>query len=1097
MPETLNEWLAAVAAKSATLSERMAGAAEPVVSAESAEQAAARRAEWRRIVARGEEAGFVRRLAWDGWDDAAVAPLLGEVRAPAAGGPLPAWAEFLREALEAGLADADCAWIEDAARRPAGYDPKAPLAFEEMFVPFLAVARRRVEAGARAAAVLLAPAAWAALERHLLAHLTRRAERALFLEFSIEREAAKFVAQMHGGEAPAAAAGGRSHYAAFVRRLYAERRVLEVLLEYSVLARHLGTLLQFWVEAVVEFLGHLQADLPFLRGSFFDGREPGGVIALQPFLSDRHFQGRGVMILQFADGSRIVYKPKTLSAESSYYRLLDWFNRHGAPLPFKLLHVADRGTHGWVEHVAHLPCADEEGVRRYYRRSGIFLGLIYALEATDAHLENIIACGEHPVLIDLETLMHGRPRPDAGQVDGAHELANRQMQDSVLRTSFLPRWEFGPNGESYDISALGGGAGMVTPFLASAWRDINTDAMSMTQEPIKTQGDSNLPLLRGEAVGYVAYRAELLDGFEEMYRYLMARRGELLAPDGPIEQGGLEHQRLRFLLRHTKIYFSLLKNSAHPNHLRDGAAAAIHFDVLARAFLGSEQPPLAWPVVARETVEMMRLDVPYFFTYAGSRDLHLGSGAIIPGYFLESGYAAMRRRLETLDHEDLDRQILYIKSALYAREALSHQAGVQSSAREAAPVPENVPPLTPGDCRDLAVEIGRELARRAIRSDSSRSVTWVSFEFIEQARRYELLPMGYRLYEGITGVALFLGALAAETGDDDFRYLAEAALFSVRRALREAPGKITEEIGIGAGMGLGSMAYALVRVAGYLGQPELLDDARRAVAQINPETVARDRRHDLLFGASGAILALLAAPELEAEPAWRARIVTCAEHLLAARVPTASGHRSWPTGEGAAALTGFSHGAAGVAYALARAAAVTGREDFLAAAREGVAYENSQYVAGEGNWLDHRQLPAGGPGMPLCSWCHGAPGILLGRAAGLTALDGPEIRADLDRAAATTRQRPLEYLDQLCCGNLGRAEILATAGRLAGRPEWAGHGRQISARIAARARQTEGFGVNWRGGPFHAGFFQGVSGIGYHYLQLAAPERHRCVLAWQ
>ena len=1095
--ESLNAWLAGVAARAAGLAERRAGAAEPVRSEESDRLAQERLDLWLKLVGRGDAKLLDRRLAWEGLDRTTAATWLGGVRAPDGDRPLPAWTAPLRASLEAGFADADRAWIDDPARRPACYLAGQELAFEEVFVPFVVTAGIQARAAVGPAAQLLAPAAWLALERHLLAFLSRRSERALFLEFSIERQAARFAAQVTGTDPDAVVVpGARDRYRAFVRRLWAERGLLDFLGEYCVLARQLGTLVQLWVEAVAEFLARLQADLPELRREFCAGREPGLVTELAPFLSDRHFRGRGVMALTFASGDRVVYKPKGLSAETAYYALLDWCNARRPPLPLKVLRVLDRGTHGWVESVEALPCADEAAVRRYYTRAGMFLALAYALEATDCHYENIIACGEHPMLIDLETLLHGRPRPESGRIEGAHELASQQMQDSVLRTMFLPRWEFGPNGESYDISGLGGGAGMATPFRTAVWREINTDTMTLAEEPIQTQGDTNTPRLRGEPVRYTDYLPELIAGFTEMYRWVLARRGELLAADGPLERGGLKRQRLRYLLRHTKVYFSLLKNSAQPDRLRDGAAAAIHFDVLARAFLGDERPPAAWPVVAFETAGLMLLDVPFFHAMADSRALHPGTEPPIPDFFLESGAAALDRRLALLSEKDLEQQLLFIKSALHAREALAHTLTARSG-RDEQPAPENPPPLTPERCREIADEIGGELARRAVRSESARSATWVSFEFIESAGRYELLPMGYRLYEGITGPALFLGALAAETGRDDYRGLAGMALFSLRQGLREAPDKIAAELGVGAGMGLGSIVYALTRLATSLDQPELRDDARRAAALLTPGRIAADRRFDLLFGAAGALLVLLASPDLEPEADWRARIAACGDHLLKHRAAAANGLRAWPTGDGGALLTGFSHGAAGIAYALARAAAVTGREDFLAAAREAVRYENSQFSVEQANWLDHRELPESAAGMPLCSWCHGAPGILLGRAAGLPWLDDGEIRTDLERGAAAIRAHRIEFIDQLCCGNLGRAEILGAAGTLAGRPEWLEAGRRLSARVAARAGRAENFGVNWRGGPFHAGFFQGVTGIGYHFLRLAHPERHPCVLLWQ
>ena len=114
------------------------------------------------------------------------------------------------------------------------------------------------------------------------------------------------------------------------------------------------------------------------------------------------------MALTFASGRKLVYKPKDMGTEAAYHRLLAWLNERGAPLPFKVLEVLDRSTHGWVEFVEHLPCRDRDEARRYYERAGMLLCLFYVLEGTDCHYENIIASGEYPVLIDTETLMHHR-----------------------------------------------------------------------------------------------------------------------------------------------------------------------------------------------------------------------------------------------------------------------------------------------------------------------------------------------------------------------------------------------------------------------------------------------------------------------------------------------------------------------------------------------------------------------------------------------------------------------------------------------------------------------------------------------------------------
>ena len=40
-------------------------------------------------------------------------------------------------------------------------------------------------------------------------------------------------------------------------------------------------------------------------------------------------------------------------------------------------------------------------MKRFYERQGGYLALLYMLQATDFHHENLIAAGEHPVLLDL------------------------------------------------------------------------------------------------------------------------------------------------------------------------------------------------------------------------------------------------------------------------------------------------------------------------------------------------------------------------------------------------------------------------------------------------------------------------------------------------------------------------------------------------------------------------------------------------------------------------------------------------------------------------------------------------------------------------
>src|SRR5262249_49957013 len=123
---------------------------------------------------------------------------------------------------------------------------------------------------------------------------------------------------------------------------------------------------------------------------------------------DTHRGGRAVIIARFQSGLQVVYKPRSLAGDQHFQQVLAWINDRGDHPPFRLLKILDRGDHGWVEFVEPGGCADVGEVQRFYQRQGALLALLYALEATDFHHENLIAAGEHPVLVDLEALFHPR-----------------------------------------------------------------------------------------------------------------------------------------------------------------------------------------------------------------------------------------------------------------------------------------------------------------------------------------------------------------------------------------------------------------------------------------------------------------------------------------------------------------------------------------------------------------------------------------------------------------------------------------------------------------------------------------------------------------
>ncbi len=1082
--------LAGIVERSSTFVERLSDGFSPV-DIEDTSLMDARIEAWCQAVAKGDWDRFRLRLAWDGLDLEMARRALGPARLRQ-GATLPEWSGLLSEALRLAPIEhregKSTAWPVELSF----LDAEEPLPFEEILAPLVLAARKRLVGRTITSGDELSEPVRAALERGLLRSLVTFSAETLLAEFEAMRaqEQSSWSLIFALAQDP----DGRSLYLDFVRRM-AEGGLSRLFLAYPVLARQLGTTACLWVEATGEFLGRLEADRSEL-GRFF-GDDLGSVVAVQPSLSDRHRGGRTVMALTFASGRKLLYKPKDLGTEAAYYRLLAWVNELGAPLPFRLLKVLDRSTHGWAEFVEHLPCRNRDEARRYYERAGMLLCLFYVLEVTDCHSENIIASGEHPVLIDTETLMHHRTRPQPSD-EGARVLANEQLDHSVLRTGLLPRWEVSADGRmAYELSGLGGAVEQELPYRVPKWARVNTDRITFEQLPVTLPVLANVPSLDGAPLGLQDHGPQLVDGFRRMYRFLLDHR-EALLQSGPLRE--LAHEEVRFVYRPTKVYGILLSDLRDRRYLRDGADRSIYLEQLGRSQLPlygplPEERPTLWPVFAAERRAMEQGDVPFFTARAGSDALIVAPGQEIEDCFLEPSLESVLRRLKALGQEDLERQIAFIEGSLYAYSA--RDAAVVSRPTAQPPADESdasAEPPPPEAFVEPALALAEEIRARAILAED-RGATWISPQYLVEADRYQLQPMGYDLYGGTCGVSLFLAAAERFSPKEGYGELALAAVRPLRGELRERPQHLAQTMGIGGGSGLGSVVYSLVRMSRLLDEPALLKDARQLAGLITEDRIAADEGLDVLSGAAGAILGLIALYEALPDRAVLERATACGAHLIGAQTASEAGPRAWATLQGTL-HTGFSHGAASIAYALLRLYEHTQDPRLLDAAQEGIAYEDAAYSPETGNWAAYRRQDE--PSYAW-QWCYGAPGIGLARLGGLGILGTEQVRRDVELALRATREPGLQPVDRLCCGNLGRTEVLLAAGERLSRRELSETARAHAWEAVMRAERAGGFVLD----PLlpkqvdNTGFFRGTAGIGYGLLRMACPDLLPSVLMWE
>jgi type 2 lantibiotic biosynthesis protein LanM len=397
-----------------------------------------------------------------------------------------------------------------------------------------------------------------------------------------------------------------------------------------------------------------------------------------------------------------------------------------------------------------------------------------------------------------------------------------------------------------------------------------------------------------------------------------------------------------------------------------------------------------------------------------------------------------------------------------------------------------------------ADSIAAEMSRYAIRRGPGAA--WIGLDWLGDSEVFQLVCLGPDLYNGNGGIAVFLAAHAAVTGNTASGELALAALSHLRKNLKSRnAARLARALGLGGATGLGSIVYALALTAKSLNNADLLADADAAAQLFTDDLIAADKQLDVTGGSAGAILALLRLYRDSGSGGVLARAAKCGDHLLAQSRLGQEGRRSW-LGQGSGsrgpsqALNGMSHGAAGFAYALAALAAATGREDFAQAARECIAFENASYDAERHNWPD---LRAGEPHWP-CQWCHGALGIGLARLATAKSggLDAKPLAADIASAVAGAEQRRLTPVDTLCCGTLGGVEFFCAAGDALERGDLSDRASRQLMAVLERAAATGDYRWNSGKRQFNLGLFRGLSGVGYTLLRQIDASLPN-VLTWQ
>lgn len=851
--------------------------------------------------------------------------------------------------------------------------------------------------------------------------------------------------------------------------------------KYPVYVRWRSRMITKTADNIGRVYAALKNDEEILRAEF-DIEEPLRPERVRLGLGDAHRGGKGVALLEYKGGRKILYKPRNLSIDLHFTQLLAYIEKKSG-VDFISPKTVARDDYGWTEFIEYKECSSEEEIKSYYFRTGGLLALLYALNAKDFHYENIICMGPFPVLIDMESFF-----VPYFPVEGAETSVN--ILDSVLGTGLLPTTivldtKDGNDESDKDALEICGLADVEGQDSITEDAKIVVDdngEISVSRVRGKLDGANNVPKLGTKKVDAGEYSSEISRGFETIYSTIVADKASFVA-----QLNVFKDDVIRIILRDTAAYSHLLREANNVNILIDEGALRSLFS----AWLNKIVPEYKFleNVVEHEIDDLMDHDIPLFTSTASSCNLWYKDDECVMNCFQETGFERVLKKIGEMSKADCEKQKWLIETSLNYKTRLSDYGNSGENISEFKSTetvnPDDALTAVTSDVRDYIIDHIQE---------TEGSVSWLTVNAGNYTNsKIQILESSYDLFSGMPGEILFLANYGEVFNDSRSRQLALKAYGSLCGTVEKMQDSIKL---LGLYKGWGSIIFLNTSLYAITGNDQHLRKNKEYFEKVDfLSRINIDQYFGVIKGCAGFILACLDYYKVSEDKESIKAAIAAADYLLANSYPGVKVGMGWKIAS-KNPLSGMSHGASGIALAFLRLYQQTREKKYFDAISAIVEYENSTYDEGKKNWRDLRDhvIRADGEEPFLATWAHGAGGIGLVRLemlkSGLFDPDGL-LKKDLDNALSTTILKGFSRNLSLTVGSCGNVELLQN---YLEQYDDAGVREKylLIKDYICQAYLNGEYRICFPMKSF--GLMSGITGVGYECLRLFKPDKVRSVL---
>lgn len=704
-------------------------------------------------------------------------------------------------------------------------------------------------------------------------------------------------------------------------------------------------------------------------------------------LGDTHQGGKTVNILTFKSGTKIVYKPKELEIINSFNKLIDYINNNRSSnlLDMPKLKQLVFESFCLEEFVENIGCTSINEIKNFYKRLGQSTAIMYMLRGNDFHMENLIAKGEYPIFVDLETLLHNNFNVNYNY--DALNLLHKITAENVTNTSLLPTKNFFiEKGVSLDLSALNGKA-QDLPIKMLKPVNLNTDNIRYQYGTVTLPASKNLPTINDTAINYKDYLFEFKEGFKFMCLFFLNNKNVLLNKIYP----EFNEKKVRILIRNTKNYANIIESICHPRYLQN------HIDkekVLENIW--------AFPLENRSLIrseydDLKNYDIPIFFNKTNSRDLIDSKNRVYKNFFQISSYELIKNKLIKLDMAEILNQLDIIKIYTEDIEERDYKNNYDIDRNITL---NDIPNCEENNSYFLneAILIGDQVLDTGIFSNKDNTYMWLHLAF-EKSGKLDFIDGSF--YNGLSGFVLYYFYLYQETNNNKYN-------IAYRNLIDSSLKLFNGLTGTNVVTGKASLLYPLYKIYLYTEEYEIKEKMDKIIDYIN-DTINSEANFDWINGCSSTLNLLIDIYNNLKDEKYYLAIMKHADKLLELLNSDINIHG------------GFAHGASAIAMVLFKTYKLLKIENYKIIAQKLLDIDRSKYYPDKKAWISFDDKS--NSSEIRHHWCHGTVGIGISRIEMKKYYNDDILNEEINIATDLLFNNNINKLDILCHGNMGIADF--------------------------------------------------------------------------